>query len=775
MNSIPNDIKEILIVDDIDDNVRLLTSILSSEGFSVCTASNGEMAIQNARNKLPAIILLDILMTNMDGFEVCRNLKADKATQSLPVIFISSLSEESSRHKGFEFGGVDYITKPFKKEEVLACIRSHISISELISSNERQTRRLQYLNEQLELEVLRRRKIEEKLKETEERFNNVVQSCTFGMHFYELDENGQLIINDCNSAAARILRIDSRHLIGKTLLEAFPNLSQTDVPKMLLQVAIGELDIQTFEIDYHDHQVNGIFEFTVFRIGTNSIAVNFLDVTQRKLSNQNDHVLLRTLIDNLPVIVYIKDQKCRKIIANAADIENIGVMHESQVIGKTDLELFDGETGSRGYSDDLHVIQTGQSIINKEEVFADKNGALRWLLTSKMPLFDEYGKITGLVGIGRDITERKKEKEQINRLTKSIEQIPISFVITDINGAIEYVNPKFCEVTGYSSKEVLGRNSRILNPGKMQDTVYKQLWETITGGKVWRGEFLNRKKDGELYWEWATVAPIKDEHDIITNFIAVNEDISMRKQMETDLIAAKEKAEESDRLKSAFLANMSHEIRTPLNGIIGFSELLTDSFFDEEQKEEFIHHIVDNGNSLLTIISDIMDISKMESGEITLRKVHVDIEKLLTGIINTHVKNFTEKGLGLLLIPKRNEPNLISVFVDEVRLCQVFNNLIGNALKFTESGGVVIGYSCHEKIVEFFIKDTGIGIPMNYHKIIFDRFRQVETSYVRRFGGTGLGLAITKNLIEVMGGKIWLESEPEHGSTFYFTLPTDCD
>jgi PAS domain S-box-containing protein len=772
MKSVTDQTNEILIVDDIDDNVRLLTSILSSEGFSVCTASNCQMAMQNARNKLPAVILLDIVMPGIDGFEICRNLKADRLTQSLPVIFISALSDESSKLKGFESGGVDYITKPFKKEEVLACVRSHLSISDLISSKERQAHRLQYVSEQLELETLRRKNSEAKLKDSEELFDRVVQCNPVGMYLCELNEGGQLIIKNSNPAADRILRTNYKILIGKPFLEVFPKLNYSSVPDMLFQVAIGELDNQTFEIEYRNDKTNGIFEVTVFGVGINSIAVNFLDVTQRRLSSQNDRILLRTLIDNLPVAVYIKDQQGRKIIANTADIENIGVKHESQVIGKTDIELFIGETGSRGYLDDMHVIQTGQSIINKEEVFTDKTGAFRWLLTSKMPLFDDSGKITGLVGIGRDITERKKEKEQINRLSKSIEQIPISFVITDVNGVIEYVNPKFCEKTGYSSKEVLGRMSRILNPGKMSTSAYEQLWEIITAGNIWRGEFLNRKKNGELYWEWAMIAPIKDEHGRITNFIAVNEDISKRKQMETDLIAAKEKAEESDRLKSAFLANMSHEVRTPLNGIIGFSELLGDSFFDEEQKKEFVQHIIRNGNSLLSIINDIMDISKMESGEVKIRQSIVDVKKLLFETRDQYLILSREKNIGFNLeIRKGDFSEPVLVFADADRLRQILSNLINNAFKFTINGSISMGYRYSGDMIEFHVKDTGIGIPKEYQELIFDRFRQVETSYARKFGGAGLGLAISKNLVEMMGGKIWLLSQPGRGSIFYFSLP----
>ena len=306
----------------------------------------------------------------------------------------------------------------------------------------------------------------------------------------------------------------------------------------------------------------------------------------------------------------------------------------------------------------------------------------------------------------------------------------------------------------------------------MTQDVYKQLWDTLNAGDVWRGELLNRKKNGELFWEWATMAAIKNENGIITNYLAIKEDISQRKQMEADLIIAKEKAEEGDRLKSAFLANMSHEIRTPLNSIIGFSELLADVFFDEEQKTEFIQHIIFNGNHLLSIISDIMDISKLESGEVKIYKKPIVAGKFISGLKKQFDIQFDKTELELELnIPLADEEILI--FADADRLHQIFNNLISNAIKFTTKGSVQIGYQPMDEMIQFHVKDTGIGIPPEFHDKIFERFRQVETSKARTYGGNGLGLAITKNLVELMGGRIWLESEPGKGSTFYFTLPIE--
>lgn len=249
-------------------------------------------------------------------------------------------------------------------------------------------------------------------------------------------------------------------------------------------------------------------------------------------------------------------------------------------------------------------------------------------------------------------------------------------------------------------------------------------------------------------------------------------DISGLKQTEEALILAKERAEQSDRLKSAFLSNMSHEIRTPLNSIIGFSELLNDPAFDVDQKKEFIHHISTSGNNLLNIISDIMDVSKIESGDITIRGRQLNIQSILTNIISANSIIALEKQLEL----RYNSTELefgseIFVYADPERLIQIFNNLIGNALKFTFKGYIQIGFRTLESMVEFFVKDTGVGISPEYHEHIFERFRQVESTFNQNIGGNGLGLTISKNLVELMGGKIWVESEVGIGTTFYFTLP----
>lgn len=497
------------------------------------------------------------------------------------------------------------------------------------------------------------------------------------------------------------------------------------------------------------------------------------DITEQKKAIQtvqNERQLLRTLIDHLPYPIYVKNKDCRKVLANLADIENICCSTEAEVLGKNDLEIFDYDIGYRGYEDDLQVIQNGKAIINREEVFVDKNGFQRWLITSKIPLFDQHGKTTGLVGIGRDITDQKKSSETIQKLSKSIEQSPSTIIITDIDGNIEYVNPKFTDINGYTAEEVTGKNPRILKSGEMTAEFYKDLWKTITSGEVWRGEFLNRKKNGELYWEWATMTSIKNEKGVITNYIAIKEDISARKQMEADLIIAKEKAEENDRLKSTFLANMSHEIRTPLNSIIGFSELLADPDFESDQRYEFASIITTSGNNLLDIISDIMDISKIEAGQVEIRRSVFPAQKIIQEVHKEYKFKAIDKGIKLnidLAIPIQD----YLIESDQTKLKQVLINFVSNAIKFTEKGTIEIGMRVDADAVRFYVKDTGIGISEEYHGQIFERFRQVEESSTRKYGGNGLGLAISKSLIEMLGGTIGMESGSGEGSIFYFAIP----
>jgi PAS domain S-box-containing protein len=288
---------------------------------------------------------------------------------------------------------------------------------------------------------------------------------------------------------------------------------------------------------------------TLKSISFNSIPVSNL-VVQPELPPDNDNTanqapetssrqqwnLLPTVIDNLLDYIYAKDTESRFILLNTATAHLLGASSVDEVIGKTDLDFFPPEMARQFRADEQALMQSGQSLLNHEEQVVDSaTGQTRWNLTSKIPLRDDKGKVVGLVGINRDITERKQAEEQFRKLSRAVEQSANTIVITDTGGHIEYVNPKFAETTGYTRDEAIGQHTRILKSGITSPEEYKRLWETIRAGGEWQGEFCNKKKNGELYWEFASISPIKDENGVITHFLAVKENITERKQTEEAL------------------------------------------------------------------------------------------------------------------------------------------------------------------------------------------------------------------------------------------------
>jgi signal transduction histidine kinase len=272
----------------------------------------------------------------------------------------------------------------------------------------------------------------------------------------------------------------------------------------------------------------------------------------------------------------------------------------------------------------------------------------------------------------------------------------------------------------------------------------------------------------------ASISPVRNDLDQITHYIAIKDDITERKNIERQLLEAKEKAEESDRLKSAFLANMSHEIRTPMNAILGFSEILQHEGIKLEDRQEYIRLINDKGNDLMNIISDLIDISRIEAGDMKLVKTHIRINEMILELFEQVKKEKVLKGKDEVQVRYRiREDAEYTILSDKNRLKQVFNNLLGNAMKFTNEGYIELGYEIMDDHVRFHVKDSGIGITTETQKVIFERFRQEDNSYTRKHGGTGLGLAISKQIVELLGGEIGVESKPEQGADFYFTIPEE--
>ncbi|MCX6221613.1 MAG: response regulator [Bacteroidia bacterium] len=366
--------------------------------------------------------------------------------------------------------------------------------------------------------------------------------------------------------------------------------------------------------------------------------------------------------------------------------------------------------------------------------------------------------------------ERKRAEEELRILSRAVEQSPASIIITDTEGKIKYVNSKFTEITGYTPNEVLGQNPRILKSGEMSQDYYKEMWQSIALGNEWFGEFHNKKKNGELYWELVSISPIFDTTGIITHFLAVKEDITSRKQTEQELINAKEKAEESERLKTAFLTNMSHEIRTPMNGILGFAELLKEPNLSGAEQQEYINIIGKSGVRMLNIINNIVDISKIEAGLMDVHMKESNVNEQIECIYTFFKPEVEDKGMKLFY--KNDLPTKEAIIgTDTEKVYSILTNLVKNAIKYTEEGSIEFGYVKKGDDLEFYVKDTGIGIPKERQDAIFERFIQADITDKMALQGAGLGLTIAKSYVEMLGGKIWIESEEGIGSTFYFTLP----
>ncbi|MHB1106958.1 MAG: PAS domain S-box protein [Lutibacter sp.] len=433
--------------------------------------------------------------------------------------------------------------------------------------------------------------------------------------------------------------------------------------------------------------------------------------------------------------------------------------------------------------------QKGISFDEEMEIIT-VTGKQVWVRVIGEAITDDDGKIFKINGSFQDISDRKSSEEQLRKLSMAVEQSPVSIFLTDTDGNIEYANPKVMEITGYTSEELIGKNPKIFSAGQTPKSVYKKLWKTITSGKAWYGEFHNKRKNGEFFWELASISPIFNKNGKITNYLAVKEDITDLKQKEADLIisneelafqnnkietlakellVAKERAEESDRLKSAFLANMSHEIRTPMNGILGFASLLQDPGLTGEKQQKYLKVIEKSGARMLNIINDIVNISKIESGLVNVHIEEIYINEQMETSYNFFKPEADVKGLQFSIKNMLPEKETI-IKTDALKIYAILSSLLKNAIKYTDEGTIVYGYDNKGDCLEFYVKDTGIGIPKDRQEAIFERFIQADIYDKMAFQGAGLGLSIAKAYVELLGGKIWVESEEGKGSTFYFTI-----
>ena len=631
------------------------------------------------------------------------------------------------------------------------------------------------------IDINDRKMAEQALQVSERKFRSITEQ--MAEMVFLADEYGTLTY--VSPAAEHLFGKLPHEMVGHSFTEYLAEEDLANALSLFQETVLQQLNTRTVELTFrrnNDSFFVGEVHFQYYMDNETSGGIGMVyDITARK----NQEILQKQyevqLKENQQFLSCIYEEVNHSIFVvdirsdGGFRFKGINPIHEKltgikkeQIIGKTPEELLEPEVASAVIHNYERCVLEGIAI--QYEGLIKFQGKNTWWETTLNPVRNDADHIYRIIGTSKNITERKLADDQLKKMSAAVEQSPAVVVITDSHGTIEYVNPRFTKLTGYSIDETKGQNPHILQSGLTPKSVYTDLWKTILSGTIWRGEWQNKKKNGELFWESVVISAILNSKGVITNFVAVKEDITEQKKMLEELVAAKEKAEESDRLKSAFLANISHEIRTPMNGILGFSELLKEPHLSGEEMAEFIDLIQKSGHRMLNLINDLIDISRIDAEETKVEISETPLNELLQEMIAFFKPNALSKGLRLTYTAGLSDSESL-IETDSGKLTQILTNLINNALKFTIKGGVDFGYRKKGNMLEFYVIDSGIGIPAEMQDKVFDRFHQVDNSLTRGYEGAGLGLSISNSFVKLLGGKMLVESTDGAGATFSFTLP----
>jgi PAS domain S-box-containing protein len=525
------------------------------------------------------------------------------------------------------------------------------------------------------------------------------------------------------------------------------------------------------------------------RLSTNNdvFFVVTLDITIRKhtITNLEKRTTeFRTLADNSPEFIMRFNREFLCTYANPA-VEPITGLSPAELQGKNVQSLgFDDHTVTLLRKSFIECFSERKKR-NLEYKYDSPKGT-RTVETIMVPeISQDSNTVQSVLTISRDVSAQKRMIDQIADSEKHYRLLANNSTdiiwTMNLKREITYVSPALERVLGYHTDEFstpMFESSYTKETFESLQIVINEIIKHIKLGeyekirKDYRLEVQQYHKNRTLRFIEINMNARTDEFGKYVGIIGVSRDVSSRKEAELELIATREKALEADRLKTAFLANMSHEIRTPMNGIIGFVDLLAEEGLEPEQRTEYLELINANTNQLLKLIDDIIDISRIEAGQLTIKNHKVNIVQLLNDVVKTHrekLRHSSKENLEILLKAEHNE---LIMDVDPIRLTQIVSNLVGNSAKFTDKGSITVSYSKKSNSeIQLCVADTGIGLTQEKIDYIFDRFRQADEQDSRKYGGAGLGLSIAKNLVELMNGKIWAESNENKGASFFFTLP----
>lgn len=640
----------------------------------------------------------------------------------------------------------------------------------LSQEKERLIEELNAINEELRNEIEKRMQSEEALKESNEKYSEAFKSSPYSITITSLAEGRLIEVNDAfttifgfnreeaiSNSTIRLdlwLNIEDRNSAISTLLDGrFISGKELLFKKKSGEIMIGLYSARLININKEPCIISSIDDITERKKMEFSLQES--KITAERYLNIADELIMS--LDVLGNITMMNDSGHRLLEYN-----------KDELIGKNWFITCLPHDISTEVSGVFGKLMSGDSenLENLENLVLTKSGELKTIQFYNTILKDKDGAIKGIISSGRDITAHLKAEETLRNSfifnETLLKTIPFGMDIVDETGTVLFQSENFKELFG---EDAIGKKCwKIYRDDKKQCSACP-LYNGIIPGEtatyeshgVIGGRIFDISHTGMLY---------KGKKAMLEIF----QDITERKAVEEELKSSKEKAEESDRLKSAFLSNMSHEIRTPMNGILGFAELLKEPTLTVEEQQDFIKTIGISGERMLSTINSIVDISKIEAGMVALDIKETNINDKLLFTHKFFKPEVESKGLKLLFnysLPT----NEAIIKTDNEKVYAILTNLVKNAIKFTHKGSIEFGYEKKGEYLEFYVKDTGLGIAENQKGLIFERFRQGSESHYRGFDGSGLGLSICKSYVEMLGGRIWAESEEGLGSTFYFTIP----
>lgn len=748
--------EKILFIDQ-DSNIRGLLQNFIQEAYPDALFfcySPGYKEIELAAAQEPDVIIVDFFSKGIDGPGICRQLKQYKYSENIPIVAVFSREEnEILRREALEAGANAFLYLPLDKIDVLAQLRVMLKIKQNYEQNcrswsEEDSSGKNEANSRIILDNIHNGL----LKATQNQISEIMESITDGFVTFDNQMNYTYI----NKRGAEFFGREPSDLIGKNYWNEYPEAQGTPFAESYLR-ALNTRSTIIFE-DYYEPW-DRWFENRIYPTHE-GIAVYFSETTERKRTEQalnESNELNMTLIRTIPFGMDIVDEKGNIMFIS----ENFEKLFGGKAIGKKCWELYRDDHCQCGDCPLIGGIKVGETdlceisgILNRKTFQISHTGLI-------------YKGKKAMLEIFQDITHKKKIQKKVKLLAQALESISECVTITDLNNNIIYINESFLQTYQYAKKEIIGEHISLIRiPEEKHVLARNILPQTLEGG--WRGEITNVRKDGTLFPILLSTSVIKDETENPIALIGVAIDITELSRNREELVTAKENAEEINRLKSAFLGNMSHEIRTPMNAIIGFSDLMGDA--TEEEKNSYAEIIRKSSIQLLNLIDDVILVSRLQSERIPLQVNEFYPAELIKDIYRMFNHPDMNNGLKITMNIREELMGLI-IRGDASKVKQILTNLTSNAVKYTFVGGVELGYDRKNGQIEFYVKDSGIGISEKEQAQIFETFYRGEQALSAAIRGTGLGLNIAKELVNIIGGTIGVESVVNKGSRFYFNFP----